>query len=255
MIGLGSDKKANFYVQDICIYLEAMDNTLDFEHFKCIKIFDSFLVSLVKEEGMQRFLPCPVCMVQGKDRYFFEVGPGFEPLDSMEFCQSLNDQDLEDEESYNQPKHKIDEKQKSLIRENELKVVTLNEFLKDGIQKIEKTAFRDLDAALKVGDQIWIYRDRSSNPCNPVSALMPYAHVAVFVGLEDGQKKVIHVTKASICDGIMTATIKKDSIDTVIHPDDQGNTICKATSSYFASQFSSATRFQRTAAPSTLGIK
>ena len=122
-------------MQDICIYLEAMDNTLDFEHFKCIKIFDSILVSLVKEEGMQRFLPCPVCMVQGKDRYFFEVGPGFEPLDSMEFCQSLNDQDLEDEESYNQPKHKIDEKQKSLIR--------------------------------------------------------------------DGQKKVIHVTKASICDDIM----------------------------------------------------
>ena len=176
-------------------------------------------------------------------------------LDSMEFCQSLNDQDLDEDEDYNQPKHKIDEKQKSLIRENELKVVTLNEFLKDGIQKIEKTAFRDLEAALKVGDQIWIYRDRSSNPCNPVSVLMPYAHVAVFVGLEDGQKKVIHVTKASICDGIMTATIKKDSIDTGIHPDDQGKTICKATSSYFASQFSSATRFQRTAAPSTLGIK
>ena len=176
-------------------------------------------------------------------------------LDSMEFCQSLNDQTLDEEEDYNQPKHEIDEKQRSLIKANELKVVTLHEFLKDGIQKIEKTAFRDLEAALKVGDQIWIYRDRSSNSCNPVSVLMPYAHVAVFVGLEDGQKKVIHVTKASICDGIMTATIKKDSIDTVIHPDDQGKTICNATLSYFASQFSSATRFQRTGAPSTLGIK
>ena len=242
-------------MQDICIYLEAKDSTLDFEHFKCIKIFDSILVSLVKEERMQRFLPCPACIIRGKARYFFEVGPGFEPLDSMEFCQSLNDQDLDEEEDYNQQNHEIDEKQRSLIKANELKVVTLHEFLKDGIQKIEKTAFRDLDAALKVGDQIWIYRDRSSNRCNPVSALMPYAHVAVFVGLEDGQKKVIHVAKASIRDGIMTATIKKDSIEAVIHTNDQGKTICKPTSSYFASQFSSATRFQRTAAPSTLGIK
>ena len=169
-------------MQDICIYLEAKDSTLDFEHFKCIKIFDSILVSLVKEERMQRFLPCPACIIRGKARYFFEVGPGFEPLDSMEFCQSLNDQDLDEEEDYNQQNHEIDEKQRSLIKANELKVVTLHEFLKDGIQKIEKTAFRDLDAALKVGDQIWIYRDRSSNRCNPVSALMPYAHVAVSWG-------------------------------------------------------------------------
>ena len=50
--------------------------------------------------------------------------------------------------------------------------------------------------------------------------MMPYAHVAVYVGEEDGQKKVVHVTKASV--GIMTATIKKVSVNNVINPDDQG---------------------------------
>ena len=159
-------------------------------------------------------------MTQGKDQYFFAVGPGFEPLDVRDFCQSLND-DHFDDDSLDQ-KHSIDEKQKILIGRCELKVVTLHKFLKNGIQQMEKTPFRELEADLKVGDQIWIYRDGRSNPCNPVAVMMPYAHVAVFVGVEDGQKKVVHVTKASITDGIMMATIKKQSISLVINPDDQG---------------------------------
>ena len=195
---------------------------MDFEHFKSIQIFDDILVSLVREEGMERFLPCPVCMTQGKDRYLSAVGPGFEPLDPMEFCRNLNAEDFDDAEDCIDQKHGIDERQKCLIGGIKLKAVTLHEFLKDGIQKIEKMPFRELEADLKAGDQIWIYRDRRSNPCNPVAVMMPYAHVAVFVGVEDGQKKVVHVTKASITDGIMMATIKKQSISLVINPDDQG---------------------------------
>ena len=159
-------------------------------------------------------------MTQGKDQYFFAVGPGFEPLDVRDFCQSLNDDHFDDD--YLDQKHSIDEKQKILIGRCELKVVTLHKFLKDGIQQMEKTPFRELEADLKVGDQIWIYRDGRSNPCNPIAVMMPYAHVAVFVGVEDGQKKVVHVTKASLMDGIMTATIKKDSINAVINRDDRG---------------------------------
>ena len=55
---------------------------------------------------------------------------------------------------------------------------------------------------------------------------MPYCHVVVYVGADDddGQKKVIHVTPASIWDGklMLTATIKEDSINDVIKPDDLG---------------------------------
>ena len=98
----------------------------------------------------------------------------------------------------------------------------MNEFLKDGIQKIGKTPFRELEGDLEIGDQIWIYRDRRTSPCNPVAVMMPYAHVAVYVGDEHGEKKVVHVEKASCLSGVMTATIKKVPLDHVISLNDQG---------------------------------
>ena len=59
---------------------------------------------------MQRFLPCNACLALGKDRYFVEVGPGFEPRDEMEICQGVNG----DSRSY-EKQHYMEEKQKSLI--------------------------------------------------------------------------------------------------------------------------------------------
>ena len=46
--------------------------------------------------------------------------------------------------------------------------------------------------------------------------------MSVDVGEEEGQKKVIHVTPASLWDGVMMATIKRDSINDIINPDDLG---------------------------------
>ena len=178
---------------------------------------------LVHEEGIERFLPCPTCMVKGKDRYFFDVGPGFEPHDKMELCQSPRfiDEDFGDTFIVKE-KHSLDSKQKCLIGSKE-QVSTLHQFLKDGIQTIQKVAFRELECDLEVGHQIWIYRDRRTSPCNPVAVMMPYAHVAVYVGEEHGEKKVVHVEKASCLSGIMTATIKKVPLAHVINPNDQGN--------------------------------
>ena len=183
-------------------------------------------MGLIEEKGILRFLLCPTCVQRGKDRYFFDVGPGFAPFNEMDLCKNLNEEDSDDEddENYIDQRHSIDQKQMCLIQREGPKEVTLHEFLKDGIKQIGKRPFREIENELQVGDQIWIYRDRSSNPCNPVAFLMPYAHVAVFVGIEDGQKKVVHVTKASFLDGIMTATIKKDPISNVINPDDRGRT-------------------------------
>ena len=177
---------------------------------------------------MERFLLCPACMLKGDDRFFSEVGPGFEPHDSMESCQSLINEESDDQmdEVYRdkEEKHCLDKRQESLIGSYQQQPVsTLHEFLKDGIQTIEKTPFRELEGDLEIGDQIWIYRDGRTNPCNPVAVLMPYAHVAVFVGVEHGEKKVIHVEKASIClSGIITATIRKVNLNRVVNPDDQG---------------------------------
>ena len=202
--------------QDICIYLEARGPTADFEHFKAIEIFDEVMVSLVQEGKMQRFLPCNACLALGKDRYFVEVGPGFEPRDEMEICQGVNGDSRSDEKQ-----HYMDERQKSLIRTIP-PVVAMNQTLRGGIQGQPLKPLREIEEGLKVGDQIWINRDRSSHPYNPVARLMPYCHVVVYVGVDDddGQKKVIHVTPASKL--MLTATIKEDSINDVIKPDDLG---------------------------------
>ena len=64
------------------------------------------------------------------------------------------------------------------------------EFLKDGIQTIKKIQFSGL-IGYQIGDQIWIYG--RTNPGNPVAAMMPDAHVAVYVGEECGVKKVVQL--------------------------------------------------------------
>ena len=186
-------------------------------------MFDNILVSLVHEEGMERFLACPTCLINGKERFFSAVGPGFEPHDQMELCQSLSLIDEHQGDDCIQEQHGVDEKQRSLVGScKQEQASTLHEFLKDGIEAIKKTSFRELEGDLVVGDQIWIYRDGRRNPCNPVAVIMPYAHVAVFVGEENGQKKVVHVEKASCLNGLLTATIKKVNLNRVIKPDDRG---------------------------------
>ena len=107
-------------------------------------MFDNILVSLVHEDGIERFLPCPTCMVKGKDRYFFAVGPGFEPRDEMELCRSLRLFDEDFGDTFIEDKHGLDIKQKGLSKEE---VSTLHEFLKDGIQTIEKMPFRELEVS------------------------------------------------------------------------------------------------------------
>ena len=56
-------------------------------------------------------------MVRGKDRYFSAVGPGFEPHDEMELCQSLSliDGDFGGEDVFIEEKHGLDKKLKGLI--------------------------------------------------------------------------------------------------------------------------------------------
>ena len=178
---------------------------------------------------------CPACMVKKRNRFFVKVGQGFEPHDLNERCRSLVHEDFaqgqelssEDGESdSDEDDHTVDEKQMVLVKdEGEQKEPTLHESLsEEGIQKIPKKPFRELEKDLQVGDQIWIYRDGRRNPCNPVAVLMPYAHVAVYVGEgRGGKKKVVHVSKASALKGVMTATIEKVSLTRVIKPDDEGN--------------------------------
>ena len=234
-------QQSNDSFQGICIYLQARKDTGDFEHFHAIRLFDDILEDLVKKcsqggdvvdkTGMHRFLMCPACMVKGRNQFFVKVGRGFEPQNPNERCRSLVHEDFaqsqdfssEDEGSDSEDEdHTVDERQRILIKDEEEKDSALGEFLKKGIQTIPKKPFRELESDLQVGQQIWIYRDGRTNPYNPVAVLMPYAHVAVYVGLEGGKKKVVHVSKASALKGVMTATIEKVSLARVIKPEDLG---------------------------------
>merc|ERR1719150_928209 len=55
-----------------------------------------------------------------------------------------------------------------------------------------------LSGNLKCGEQIWIYHDAETNPCNPVACINPYAHVVIYVGSTEGIHEVVHISAAPI---------------------------------------------------------
>ena len=92
---------------------------------------------------MERFLACPTCLINGKERFFSAVGPGFEPHDQMELCQSLSLIDEHQGDDCIQEQHGVDEKQRSLVGSHKQEQASsLHEFLKDGIEAIKKTSFK-----------------------------------------------------------------------------------------------------------------
>ena len=168
---------------------------------------------------MSRFLICPKCLrKEDKERYFGafkgRLGVDFEILNDMDQCTSLVP-----EEGTVRKRHSIQDTHHIMLRKVPKKWFYLDLFLKDGIEQIEKRPFKDLRPSLRVGDQVWIYRDKRAN-C--ASCIMPYAHVTIYVRDQD-QDKVVHVAKnGGCCPGIMMGTIKKVPIEDVIKEDDQG---------------------------------
>ena len=165
---------------------------------------------------MQRFLICPKCILEGKERYFSEVGPGFSISDTLDHCATMY---LEQEAS--SKKHSIKDTHPSMVLEKAPRK-TLAAFLKDDIRKIEKKPFKELYPRLLEGDQVWIYRDT-------IERLMPYAHVVVYLGQnEKGQGEVVHVTNNERCctpcltGWCRTGTIKRAAIEDVIEENDKG---------------------------------
>merc|ERR1712037_166171 len=115
---------------------------------------------------------------------------------------------------YQQPaqrpeKHRIKDTHSSMLEKEQTKAHTLAAFLRKGMEEMETKPLSEVRPTLLEGDQVWIYRDRKAN-C--VSRIMPYAHVAIYVG----DNKVVHVTKsAQCCAGVMMGTIKKVPIGDV----------------------------------------
>ena len=164
---------------------------------------------------MERFLICPKCSLQGKERYFGTaegiLGPEFQILNTMDRCDALA---LEEEMAVDT--HSIRDTHRVMLKKVPKKAFSLDAFLQDGIEQMKKTPFKELRPGLNVGDQVWVYRGRKDNL---VSRVMPYAHVAVYVG----NHNVVHVAKRpGCCAGVLMGTIKKVPVGNVIKDDDLG---------------------------------
>ena len=178
-------------------------------------MIDEIVTELVGDEKMERFLFCMDCLREkGQRRFFSEVDPLFRPRKDIQMCESGFGNG-----GSGGGAHNLNANQLSLMARENPKAEDLKAFLKEGIKNIKKTTLGERKVPIQRGDQIWIYRDGSTTSCNPVASLMPYAHVAVFVG----NNMVVHVAKASPCSqGFMMGTIKKEPISSVISPEDQG---------------------------------
>ena len=168
---------------------------------------------------MERFLICPKCALEDKERYFSDVGPEFVILSDMSYCRPMYL-----EQDFCSKRHQIKDTHSSMVEQRPKQ--TLSSFLKNSLEKIEKKSFREMYPRLLEGDQIWIYR---APDANVIARVMPYAHVVVFLGQnEGGEGEVVHVTNnANFCTPCRagccrTGTIKKAAIDDVIEENDQG---------------------------------
>ena len=189
---------------------------------------------------MERLLICPKCLSNDRERYFGTsegtLGVNFEILNDMDQCASLIP-----EEGTVPKRHSIKDTHQIMLTKVTKKSFSMDDFLKGGIDQIEKVTFTELRPFLEVGDQVWIFRNKKAN-C--ASRIMPYAHVTIFVGDE----KVVHVTKSwRCCDGAMMGTIKEVPIQKVIKDDDPGehNVTKYVDIPFVLSQFFWATKFLR----------
>ena len=209
------------YLQGIYIYLKPEDGFNTSCPYRVIKTFDGIISTIVGEEMMQRFLICPICLSNGTERYFGTypgtLGSEFEILNDMDKCGSIVPEGGTVQKRKGAERHSIRETHRIMLGKVPKRKFSLDAFLQDGIEQMEKRPFKDLRSSLKAGDQVWIYRDKKANA---VSRIMPYAHVVVYVGDDE----VVHVAKRwECCTRIMMGTIKKVPIERVIKDNDQGN--------------------------------
>ena len=147
------------------------------ENFEAITNFEKILKETLGEVSgktddqeieklVERFLICWECDQQGKDSHFSQINPGFQPNNDLEKCS--------------QRLHHLSDNQKKLMKRDPLDI---NALLHDGIANHHKKPFKDIRKDLKPGVQIFLYRE------NAISYLYPYAHVVVYVGKDEEDKK------------------------------------------------------------------
>ena len=181
--------------EDMFLILEKMDNA-----------FTPFL------GDVQRSLVCVKCQEEGKPGYF-SVEAGVKLKYDTKKC-SEKEHSLREEIKACMTKREEPFKLRNLLKVEKSKL-GLQPF---GVSELKKDM---LSGRLNPGEQVWVYHDRTTNPCNPVARFNTYAHVVIYIGAHDGVHEVVHIGTASITRGLMKAKIRRQNMMDVIKPTDQ----------------------------------
>ena len=91
-----------------------------------------------------------------------------------------------------------------------------------GLEKFGMSQIKDkmLEESLEAGEQIWVYHNSQTDPCNPVARVNPYAHVLIYIGAKTEERteihEVVHMVMASLSKGPLKATIRRQTVLKVI---------------------------------------
>ena len=189
--------------RDIQVHLMSRSGQLSKSMINILQTLDASFSQGLPE--CQVYLACKKC--PNNTTMGFPLAEGFRPKPDFNTCIS----------EYDHEEHELD------CMELWFKPFNLEDFLENGIELIEKRPFLQLKKDIKIGDQLWVYRNPTSTKCNPVASQNPYAHVVVVVSVGK-VVEVVHVAKnPGILKGFCMGTIKKVPIETVIGDEDEGN--------------------------------
>ena len=175
-------------------------------------------VFTVDPKSVQKSFVCKACHLDGGLHGYFELKENLRLVSKADLCSQLH--------------HSIDKRIVRFLNESDkrkpFKLQSLMEMQKEqlGLQEFKTSQIqaRILSGRLDIGEQIWVYHDKETDPANPIAHVNPYAHVMVYVGPREEQgvvvHEVVHVGKDSMR-GFSKATIKRENVLTAIKPHNQ----------------------------------
>ena len=194
----------------VSFYLQPESGIMTEDMFSILEKMDASFTPFLGD--VQRSFVCAECQEEGKPGYF-SVKAGVKLKSDTQKCS--------------EKEHTLGKGVKALLKRKE-EPFKLRNLLIDDKSKLDLQAFEDskikkdmLSGRLNVGEQVWVYHDSASNPCNPVARFNTYAHVVIYIGAHDGVHEVVHIGTASMTRGLMKAKIRRQNIMDVIKPRDQ----------------------------------
>ena len=193
------------------IHLQPIDGEMTEDMFSILEEIDkAFLPHL--GEDVPRSLACKMCQERGSTGCF-RLKQGIELESDTKKCSKLK----------HFPGTRIIELMKKKQKPFEMDNLIAVEKSSLNLQAFEDSDIKKnmLSGKLEPGEQIWIFHDHQTNPCNPVARFNKYAHVVIFIGETNGVHEVVHISSASWTRGPMKAKIRRQNVLEVIKPRDQ----------------------------------